>query len=114
MIKYVYVAGPITKGDTLMNIRRGIDTGADLKKLGFAPFIPHYDYPAYMWRPDAWDYESCLDYDFDWLLRCDAMLRLPGESAGADREEAFCNDNNIPVFYTIDALVEAANGRTTH
>ena len=106
-IHYVYVAGPISKGDVFANIRLGIDTGAELKKLGFTPFVPHYDYPAYMWRNDVWDYETTLQNDFDWIQRCDAVLRLPGESAGADREVAFAKGQNIPVFNNISDLLDA-------
>lgn len=104
---YVYVAGPISKGDVFQNIRRGIDMGAELRKLGFAPFVPHYDYPAYMWRNDVWDYETVLANDFDWIRKCDAILRLPGESAGADREVAFARKHEIPVYSSLSELVYA-------
>ena len=107
MIYYVYVAGPISKGDVFANIRLGIDTGAELRKLGFAPFVPHYDYPAYMWRNDVWDYETVLANDFDWIMKCDAILRLPGESAGADREVAFANEQKIPVYFSVSDLLDA-------
>lgn len=112
-MKYVYVAGPITKGDTLLNIRKGVQVGSELLRRGFAPLISHLDFYAYMLEPDAWEYEKVLQHDFNWLLRCDAMLRIPGESAGADREEAFCNENGIPVFHSLEDLLEArADGST--
>ena len=36
----VYVAGPLTKGDTLKNISAAIAMGEKLLNKGFAPFIP--------------------------------------------------------------------------
>lgn len=109
---YVYVAGPISKGDVFKNLRMGIDTGAELRKLGFAPFVPHYDFLAYMYRDDVWTYEEVLANDFDWIRRCDAILRLPGESAGAEREVAFANKINVPIYYNIADLLDARDGST--
>lgn len=45
-----------------------------------------------------------LDYDIEWLKRCDALVRLPGESAGSDAEVAIARDLNIPVFFGVDAF----------
>jgi len=110
--KYVYVAGPISKGDTLLNIRAGIDTGAELVKLGYAPYVPHNDFIQYMIHPEVMSYERLLEWDFDWIERCDALLRLPGESAGSDREVAFALSRGISVFKSVEDL-ESANGRST-
>ena len=56
MIRYVYVAGPITKGNRFVNVRN-------------------------------------------------ALLRLPGESSGSDREVAHAQDHGIPVFFDIGDLL---------
>ena len=109
---YIYIAGPITKGDTLRNIRKGILKGTELIKLGYVPMIPHQDFLAYMMNPGVLHYEKLLELDFAWIRKCDALLRLPGESAGADREEEFACEIGIPVFKTVEEL-EAANGRGT-
>jgi hypothetical protein len=42
----IYVAGPISKGDVLVNVKRGIDAGTTLLAAGFAPMIPHLSYYA--------------------------------------------------------------------
>lgn len=108
---FVYVAGPISKGDVFQNLRRGIDAGAELRKRGFAPFVPHYDFLAYMYRDDVWNYETVLANDFDWISKCDAILRLPGESAGADREEAHARKIGVPIYYSLEELVDARDWR---
>lgn len=35
------------------------------------------------------------------LQRCDAVLRLPGESAGADQDVAIAEGRGLPVYYDI-------------
>ncbi|MFI5916861.1 DUF4406 domain-containing protein [Dactylosporangium sp. NPDC051541] len=36
------------------------------------------------------------------LQRCDAVLRLPGESRGADQDVAIARERGIPVYYDIN------------
>ena len=38
------------------------------------------------------------------LTRCDAVLRLPGASAGADQDVAIATERGIPVFYALDEV----------
>lgn len=93
----VYVAGPITKGVYTANVRNGIDAARSLQKTGFVVLVPMLDFLMGLVHPDI-SYEEFLDFDFQWILRCDAIFRLPGISPGADREEEFAKANNIPVF----------------
>jgi hypothetical protein len=46
------------------------------------------------------------------LERCDAVLRLPGASRGADLDVARANELGLPVYFRIDDIPEApaANG----
>lgn len=99
----VYVAGPISKGPYWVNVRNGVDTGHKLMELGFVPFVPMMDFLMVFAYPDI-PYETLLEYDFQVITRCDALLRIPGESPGADREVAFANSNGIPVFVTLEDL----------
>ena len=104
MRKRIYVAGPITKGDYPQNIRNAIDAGVKLLDLGYSPFIPHLDFVMLMVHPMSFEY--LLEWDKDWLIVCSAVLRLPGESRGADIEEAFAQENAIPVYYSLSELVK--------
>ena len=96
----VYIAGPISKGPYWINVRNGIEAGHAVRKEGMIPFIPHLDFLWVLLHPEI-TWEENLEYDEQVILRCDAMLRLPGESKGADREEAFAKQNAIPVFHDI-------------
>lgn len=98
----VYIAGPITKGDQLANVGRAIDMANELLDLGFVPFCPHPSAFLQMRRPRT--HADWLDYDKRWLSECDCILRLPGESIGADMEQAWAADLGLPVFTSIEAL----------
>ena len=106
-IRYVYVAGPITAGDQLVSCADAIHICDDLAEEGFIPHVPYMHYSWHMMHPHP--YEFWLQQDEAWLSRCDALLRLPGISVESDREVAFANEHGIPVFYSIDGLLEAAD-----
>jgi hypothetical protein len=42
------------------------------------------------------------------LERCDAVLRIPGESKGADQDVAIARQRGLPVFYKIEDVPIAA------
>lgn len=42
------------------------------------------------------------------LQHCDAVLRLPGESRGADQDVAIARCRGIPVYYALDEIPGAA------
>ena len=80
----VYVAGPYTKGDVAVNVREAILAGGRIYDAGMVPFVPHL---THFWHTVApRPYEDWLRLDMEWLRVCDALLRLPGDSSGADKE----------------------------
>lgn len=101
-MKTIYVAGPYTKVDPALNVRIAIDAAQILLQKGYYPFVPHL---THFWHMIHFvNYEKWMDYDFVWLSKCDALLRLPGESPGADREVEFATKNNITVYYDINDI----------
>ena len=38
------------------------------------------------------------------LTHCDAVLRLPGESTGADQDVAIARERGLPVFFALDEI----------
>lgn len=101
----IYVASPYTAGDPIVNTARAIDAGNELLSLGFYPFIPHAMTQPWHFRHHH-TYEEWLRYDFYWVGRCDAVLRLEGESGGADREVKLAKEKGIPVYYGVDGINE--------
>lgn len=101
-MKKIYIASPYTIGDVAVNVKRQIDTASELIDKGFAPFWPLSSHFLHMAYPKG--YETWMDLDLVWILSCDGLLRLDGESNGADIEVAFANDHDIPVFFSVEEL----------
>lgn len=99
----VYIAGPMTKGCIRTNVRVALAAATELADAGFAPIVPHLSHFWDMMYPRP--YEYWMKIDFEWLAACGALLRLPGESSGADREVAKAQELGIPVFYSVQELV---------
>lgn len=118
-MKRVYIAGPITKGILLHNIRQADAAFQALVQAGFAPLNPVWS----VYAGGAWeigdtavayalknsslplDHDDWLAIDLPWVGVSDAVLRLPGESTGADRETAFARSLGIPVYEDIRLLI---------
>lgn len=102
----IYLAGPMGAGPRLDSVRRGIEDAGRLRAAGFAVFAPHRSaLDELVCGPS--DYEAWMREDFEWIARCDVLVRMPGESPGADREVAHAQSLGLPVFYGAGALIEA-------
>lgn len=99
---YVYIAGPYSSPDPVVNTRQAIKVGEELVKLGHIPYVPHLTLFWHFLEPHSIDF--WYSYDLDWLKKCDVLLRLPGVSYGADREEEFARSKHIRVIYDIKEL----------
>ncbi len=103
MIK-VYIAGPFTIGDKKTNIDNAIDAADRVAAQEMLPFIPHlFD----RWNdliPHTYDYWMQLDRA--WLLNCDVLLRLPGDSPGADQEVSDALAYGLYVVHSYGELLE--------
>ena len=91
----VYVAGPYTRGDVAANVAAAMDCGDQLIRAGFAPFVPHLSHFLHLHH--AQPYKVWLDLDLEWLPLCDVMVRLPGESPGAEIETVRATELGIPI-----------------
>lgn len=104
----VYVMGPYSQGVPTTNVNVAIKMGDKLMELNFVPFIPHLTMLWGVLSPKA--YDEWLDWDMEWLRLCDAAIRIPGFSPGADREQALCTELGIPVFKCLDDLLHWRKG----
>jgi hypothetical protein len=104
----VYVSGPysLPDGDQLAHTERAIGIGQMLLEAGFAPMVPHCTHWWHAYYPN--DYNTWLELDLAWVEATDAVLRLSGDSRGADKEVALAKRLGIPVFYKIQELVNWA------
>ena len=100
----VFVAGPYTKGDVAVNVRNALDVANKLADLGLWPFVPHLTHFWHLVHPRPYEFWCNLDNVF--LRGCDVVLRIPGESTGADKETALATSLGIPVVSTVEEVVE--------
>jgi hypothetical protein len=103
----VYIAGPYTTGDVSANVAHALEVYHQLLDRGHTPYCPHLSHFAHLLRQRP--YEDWMRLDLAWLKECDVLLRLPGESPGAEVEEdaAF---SIMPVVYSLDQLDSLAGG----
>lgn len=101
--KRVYIAGPYTKGDVAVNVRNAIAAADTLLAAGHWPFVPHLTHFWHLIYPRDW--HDWIALDERWLLCCEAVVRLPGDSKGADHEVRLAKNYGIPVFDTVEVFV---------
>ena len=100
----VFISSPYTIGDQDENVKVQMDVFNKLYSIGFIPFAPllfHFQHNIH-----PLDYDEWLEIDFAWLDTCDFILRLPGDSIGADKEVKYAKDTGIPTVFTVDELIK--------
>lgn len=123
----VYIAGPITVGDLSDNVKRATEAFWVLLRAGFAPFCPHWscyaggpqpiDVPSNLRThgdefcaigerlPHGSSHEDWIGIDLPWVAVSNAVLRLPGQSKGADAEVELAYRLGIPVYTSAADLI---------
>ena len=99
----VYIAGPYTNPDPCQNTHRAVAMGNVVWDAGFVPVIPHLTHFWHTMTPKP--YADWLEYDLAVMRRCDAVLRIPGASSGADAEVKDATARGIPVFDRLGDLL---------
>lgn len=118
----VYIAGPISKGNLADNVNQATAAFVKLAQHGFAPLCPHWSVYAKPCRlldgmcegtvecigttagNDVMTHGDWMGVDLPWVECAKAVLRLPGESTGADLECEHARQHRIPVFNSFDDL----------
>jgi hypothetical protein len=104
----VYVAGPYTQGDVVVNVRNAILAGDQLLEAGHFPYIPHLMHFWHLVTPH--EYERWIAMDLEWLPVCEALVRLPGASSGSDGEVDAAQRLGIPVFCSVAEFLAELGG----
>ena len=110
-MKRVYVAGKYNDDNiisALENMRLGMKVSTEVFLLGYAPFVPWFDYHFVLMRPEGTKItvEMYQEYSMQWLEVSDCVLALKSwrQSSGAIREIERAKELNIPVYYSIEEL----------
>lgn len=93
----LYVAAPYTRPDPVWNTSRAIRCATAIYDDGYwVPIVPHLSLVWHLIEPRP--IEHWYDYDLCILAHCQALVRLPGESTGADRETAWANQHGLRIL----------------
>ena len=116
---YVYVAGPLTSGagrDVTTNIRAALEAANRLYEEGHYPYVPHLTHFWHFAYPDTRGHEESkwMKLDRAWLERCEAVLRLPGVSMGANIEVGWAIELGLPVFTMVTFPWKGGLGGISH
>jgi len=100
--KYIYIAAPYTIPDPIENTHKACKIADELVKKGYVPVIPHLSFVWHLISPK--ETQFWYDYTMDLMKLCDAVLRVEGESMGADREVEMAQKIGMKVYYNIDEI----------
>ncbi len=103
MTARVYIASPYTVGDREENVLVQARAYHALRDVGLFPFAPLLSHHLHVVQERT--YEDWMEIDFHWLRQCHCVLRLPGESSGADREVALAKSLGMPVRHSVASVV---------
>lgn len=98
----IYLAAPYERPDPITNLRPVLTAAEILIRAGHIPFVPHLTMLWDLVYPHGTDF--WYEYDLSWLEVCDAVLRLPGESEGADMEVARARELGLPVYDSMEQI----------
>lgn len=115
-MKKVYISSAFTTGWQLHNMRNQMLMAAELKKLGYLPFIPLL-FPFFEFAVGSqFSDREMLDWELAYIGVCDMLVRIRFRdaygveipSSGADEEVAEARRLNIPVyiFNSIEEMIK--------
>jgi hypothetical protein len=115
----ILISGPYRSGTgdnpILMakNLRKMEDAALILFREGHIPFIsewlavPLLRVAGTKKTDDTRYKETLYPVAARLILKCDAVLRLAGESKGADEDVRIAVQNNIPVYFSLEEIIQA-------
>lgn len=101
----VYIAGPMSQGDRVANLNAALVAYRELLRLGYAPLCPQLSF--FVDGLFGFSWAEWLGSDLPWVAASNMVLRLPGESRGADHETRLAGLLGIPIFGSVEDLVSA-------
>ncbi|PRB57247.1 DUF4406 domain-containing protein [Microbacterium sp. MYb45] len=113
----ILIAGPYrsgTGGDPQLiaqNLARLEEVSGPIFRLGHVPMIGEWAALPILRTLDAAEAgEGDVMYEtaYRLLQHCDAVLRLPGESSGADKDVEIAKERGLPVYRSLEEIPPAS------
>lgn len=109
-----YISGPITLGDKIENIRQATVVFRKAIDAGMSAWCPHWSHLAELAFPEIlgdMTHAQWMANDLPFVRRMDWLVRLPGESVGADQEVAEARSvPRIRIYTSIDTAIADRDG----
>jgi hypothetical protein len=105
-----------TGGDPALiarNLERLEEVAAPIHRLGHVPMIGEWVALPILRGMDATeapDADVMYETAHRLLQHCDAVLRLPGASVGADKDVEIARERGLPVYRSLDEIPPRAHG----
>lgn len=93
----IYISGPVSKGNMFANFTEFGEYFHKLVGLGFAPRNPGESMLMPGNQQIPW--RTWVDIDIPWVAVSDVVMRIPGDSVGADEECEVAAHHGIPVIH---------------
>lgn len=107
----VYIAGPFrapTPYGIKLNVDRAEHYASQVAQLGIGFDCPHLN-SCHFQDLSGTDDTFWLEMTLEKMRRCDAVLRIPGRSSGADAEVREAEERRIPVVRVDDCDCDAGD-----
>jgi len=113
----ILIAGPYrsgTNGDPALiaqNLARLEEASGPIFRLGHVPMIGEWVALPILRTLDAAeaaDGDVMYETAHRLLQHCDAVLRLPGESSGADKDVEIAQERGLPVYRSLEEIPSAS------
>ena len=98
----IYIASPYSIGNQADNVRQQVLVANKLLDMGYIPFCPCLMHLWHLITPKP--QQDWINIGLAFLPRCDALLRLEGDSVGADLEVEEAKRLGLPIYYSVSSI----------
>ena len=106
MTDVLYLAGPYTRPDPIVNVNGACRVATIIiEQTEWVPMVPHLTMLWHAITPRSIGFWYALDLIH--LAHCDAIVRLPGASIGADHEMGHAESIGLTVVSFYDLPLDA-------
>uniref|UniRef100_A0A6H2A3E6 DUF4406 domain-containing protein n=1 Tax=viral metagenome TaxID=1070528 RepID=A0A6H2A3E6_9ZZZZ len=106
----LYIAGPygrsrgLSEEELETNVLRAKVYARGVIAAGHTPFLPHLYHELHRGWITSPDETRWFNMAKEWITFCDGILRIPGESVGADKEVAYAEMMGLKVFHNLEEI----------
>lgn len=101
-MKVVYIASPYSNGSQAANVAKQMEAYIYLANMGYCPIAPLLSHFLEIYH--SFKFSNWLEIDKKLISISDIVLRLDGESVGADIEVEYAKNLGKKIVYSIEKI----------